>query len=106
MNNAARHAGEDSAVTVEVQAADDEVVVSVTDTGVGMSEAERERLFEPFTVGGSRRPGTGLAMMITGQIVDLHGGRILVDTIDAHGTTVFFSLPLGDDSGRERHGRA
>ena len=59
-----------------------------------MTPEERASLFVPFATGGSRRPGTGLGMMITQRIVELHGGRVLVDSIARRGTTVYLVLPL------------
>ncbi|MBW3084282.1 Adaptive-response sensory-kinase SasA [Austwickia sp. TVS 96-490-7B] len=93
VNNAARHAGPDVTITVEVTEADGQIVVAVSDDGSGMSAKDRETLFTPFAVGSSHRPGTGLGMMITESIVTEHGGRVLVDTVDGHGTTFFLTLP-------------
>lgn len=93
VNNAARHAGEGVSILVRVTESDETVTISVSDDGTGMPPQDRALLFTPFATGGSRRPGTGLGMMITQRIVELHGGRILVDTISRKGTTVFLTLP-------------
>ncbi len=72
---------------------------SMRDTGVGMSAAERERLFKPFTQADpstSRRyGGTGLGLAISWQIVRLMGGHIEVDSIPGSGSTFSFDARLG-----------
>lgn len=93
INNAARHAGEGVTITVSVLDGEETVTLAVSDDGGGMTQEERAALFVPFATGGSRRPGTGLGMMITQRIVELHGGRVLVDTIARRGTTVYLVLP-------------
>lgn len=93
VNNAARHAGEGVSILVRVADSEETVSVSVSDDGTGMSEADRALLFTPFATGGSRRPGTGLGMMVTQRIAELHGGRVLVDTISRRGTTIYLTLP-------------
>ena len=93
VNNAARHAGEGVSILVRVTESEETVTVSVSDDGTGMPPQDRALLFTPFATGGSRRPGTGLGMMITQRIVELHGGKVLVDTISRKGTTVFLTLP-------------
>jgi len=93
VNNAVRHA-QSEYVEVRVTAGDASVLVAVSDNGSGMSEQDRARLFAPFDTGSSPRPGTGLGMAITQRIVDLHDGRIFVDTTAGRGTTIFLSLPL------------
>lgn len=98
INNALRHAGADALVTVRVIEGEGEAIISVVDDGRGMDSAERTQLFEPLKVGGSERPGTGLGMSITEDIVDLHGGRILVDTAARRGTVIYVTLPLREES--------
>jgi GAF domain-containing protein/CheY-like chemotaxis protein len=70
------------------------VEMSVADTGVGMSDAVRRRIFEPFfSTKGPRGTGLGLAMVY--GIVSRHGGEILVDTAEGVGSTFTIRLPVG-----------
>ena len=70
---------------------------SVRDTGVGMTPAQLARVFEPFEQAEAstarHRGGTGLGLAITRRIVELHGGRIEVDSTLGAGTTFRFDLP-------------
>jgi signal transduction histidine kinase len=74
------------------------VEVSVSDTGRGMDEADRQRLFQPFTQGRNitegvaGHKGTGLGLYIVRSIIDQHGGRIEVRSVPGQGTTIRFSL--------------
>lgn len=94
VTNACRHGGDDALVRVAASVAEDSGVIAVSDDGAGISDADRATLFEPFSVGSSQRPGTGLGMMITERIIAQHGGRLLVDTVEGHGTTIFFTIPI------------
>lgn len=75
-----------------------EVVISVTDTGIGIAPQDLQRIFEPFTqlAGASGRPqgGTGLGLTISKEFVELHGGRMWVTSQVGVGSTFSFSLPL------------
>jgi len=76
-----------------------EVVLEVTDSGVGMSEAQRRRLFEPFATAG-KAEGTGLGMGIVLRVVQAHEGRIEVASEPGAGTRVSVVLPAAGPSGR------
>jgi signal transduction histidine kinase len=84
-------------VRVAARAADGEVLVSVTDTGVGIDPADQARVFEPFTqaedplAAGPR--GTGLGLPICRQIVEHHGGRLWLESAVGAGSTFTFALP-------------
>lgn len=95
LTNGGRHTTHGGHVIVRVLDNETAVAVSVTDDGAGMSREERARLFERFMTGGAGGEGTGLGLAISKRIVELHGGRILVDTRLRHGTTVMFTLPKG-----------
>ena len=70
------------------------VEVRVADTGVGMSDSVRRRIFEPFF--STKGPGgTGLGLAMVYGIVSRHGGEILVDTAEGAGSTFTIRLPVG-----------
>ncbi|HEX6115290.1 MAG TPA: ATP-binding protein, partial [Geminicoccaceae bacterium] len=85
-------------VRILVKAEDGSFVVAVTDTGVGIAPEHRERIFEEFqqvdTSSTRRKGGTGLGLAIARRIVELHGGRIWVDSAPGRGSTFAFTLPL------------
>lgn len=71
------------------------VEVDVSDTGPGMTAVELEHVFDRFYRGGAPAdtPGSGLGLAIVKSLVDLHGGRIAVDSAPGHGTTFRVRLP-------------
>ena len=75
------------------------VTISVQDSGVGIPEGTRKKLFEPFTQADSthtrKHGGTGLGLAISKRLVDLMHGEIGFDSIEDTGSTFWFSLPLG-----------
>jgi signal transduction histidine kinase len=97
IQNAIRHTPEDGSVTVAAESAGQSIEVEVADTGAGIPSSERERVFEPFFRGDlSRRGGgSGLGLSICRAIIEIHGGRIWLDSTD-RGTRVRFTLPRAD----------
>src|SRR5438067_6072499 len=87
-------------------APDGEVLISVKDTGIGIAAEDQERIFEEFrqATGGTARSqeGTGLGLALTRRFVELHGGRIWVESEVGQGSTFTFSLPAQtrSDDGR------
>ena len=81
--------------------------LSVADTGSGIPEEIRDKIFEPFVttkgaLGGSQTPGTGLGLSVSYGIVQEHGGTITVDSAIGRGTTMTVRLPIvGADVERE-----
>ena len=79
-------------------ATSDHVVISVSDTGTGIAPADLLRIFEPFTQADSsahrRRGGSGLGLTISKRFVELHGGRMGVESELGVGSTFYFSLPI------------
>jgi len=75
-----------------------QVVIQVRDTGVGISPEHQERIWKAFEqVDGSytrKQQGTGLGLALTRRIVELHGGRIWLESVEGEGSTFFVSLPL------------
>jgi signal transduction histidine kinase len=72
-------------------------MVSVADTGPGIAESDQGRIFEEFQqVGGDgqrSKGGTGLGLAIARRIVELHGGRIWVESRPGSGARFIFTLP-------------
>jgi signal transduction histidine kinase len=75
-----------------------EVQVLVRDSGIGIAPAEQERIFEPFIQGGQSperaQEGTGLGLALARSFVELHGGRIWVESDLGKGSTFGFALPV------------
>jgi len=83
----------DGDVRVRVRRRDGEVEISVEDTGPGMSDEVRQRLFEPFFTTRSANGGMGLGMAIARKIVEQHSGRIEVESRPQQGTCVRLIFP-------------
>jgi signal transduction histidine kinase len=85
-------------VSVSLDAQAGTVCIQVSDTGIGISDAERERLFERFYRSQSaleaQIQGTGLGLYISKAIVEAHGGRIGVESEHGEGTTFVVELPV------------
>jgi signal transduction histidine kinase/CheY-like chemotaxis protein len=85
-------------ITVQVQVGDQQVRISVQDTGPGVPPEDVERIFEPFYQGTSiswqDNKGSGLGLSISKQFVVLHGGRMWVESDVGAGSTFFIELPV------------
>jgi signal transduction histidine kinase len=85
-------------VSIKVVVSDDTFQVSVTDTGMGISEADQKLIFEEFQQadGSATRAkgGTGLGLAIARRIVEMHGGRLRVESRLGEGATFTFTLPV------------
>ena len=85
-------------VAVRVTLPDGMFVVSVADTGPGIREEDRQKIFEEFQQVDSSstktKGGTGLGLAIAKRIVEMHGGRIWVESTVGKGSTFFFSVPV------------
>jgi len=92
---------EQGAITVRCWCADEQVLVSVNDTGMGIAAEDRERIFERFEQGslenGRRPDGAGLGVALSKEFVELHGGHIWVESEAGKGSTFTFTLPLRDE---------
>ncbi len=97
VSNAARFT-EEGGITIHVAQQGQYVVVSVIDTGLGIAPEDAEGIFEPFCQRTSRLPrdksGSGLGLSISKQLVELHGGRIWLESEPGVGTTFSFDVPI------------
>jgi signal transduction histidine kinase len=85
-------------VTINASAQDDSFTVAVRDTGPGIEEADQARIFGEFQQVDSSstraKGGSGLGLSIAKRIVEMHGGRIWVESMPGSGSTFSFSLPI------------
>jgi len=89
---------EEGEVRVEVTASNETFLVSVSDTGPGLSEADQNKIFEDFQQADSSstrgKDGTGLGLSISKRIIEMHGGHIWVESTLGKGLTFWFKLPI------------
>ena len=98
LSNAVKFTPEGGSVDVWTTRVNGEVRVSVADTGPGIAPGDQERIFEEFQqteAGLEQREGTGLGLALSKRLVELHGGRIWVESEPGSGSTFTFSLPIG-----------
>jgi signal transduction histidine kinase len=92
------------AVNVRIPRGRSEIQVDVMDNGIGIAASEQDRVFERFFRGENplilATPGTGLGLSIARQLVEMHGGRISLESrgVEGEGSTFTFTLPLGPAS--------
>lgn len=105
LSNAGRFT-EHGGVEVRAWAQRDEVVIGVADTGPGIAAEDMERLFKPFQQldeSTSRRfGGSGLGLSISRSFVEMHGGKMWLESEIGHGATFYFSLPIGPSAAAEK----
>jgi len=95
VGNAIKFSPEGSKIVVAARMEEDEVTVSVLDTGRGISAEHLPRVFDRYWQSSrTDRQGAGLGLAIAKGIVEAHGGRIWVESSPAEGTTASFTLPL------------
>ena len=96
LTNAVKFTPDGGRVSVRAYRDGDEVAITVTDTGVGVPEADRDRIFESFQQGGrapGTQEGTGLGLTLTRRIVHLHHGRMWLTSTEGQGSTFGFAIP-------------
>jgi signal transduction histidine kinase len=101
LSNAVKFTPEGGSVMVASGRVDGEVQVSVTDTGPGIPLVDQERIFEEFQQtdhGAQQQEGTGLGLALSKRLVELHGGRIWVESEPGHGSRFVFTLPIKEAS--------
>ncbi len=102
LSNAIKFTPEGGRITVAVAELDNEVRLSVADTGIGITAADQEKLFVEFQQVGERpsgeQQGTGLGLALTRRLAELHGGRVWVESEPGAGSRFYIALPLKSQS--------
>ena len=98
LSNALKFTAEGGRIAVGADVADGMAEVSVSDTGIGIAPEHRDAVFEEFRQVGTaakKVEGTGLGLTLSRKFIELHGGRIWVESELGAGSTFRFTLPLG-----------
>jgi signal transduction histidine kinase len=100
LTNAIKYTPDNGSVSVEARRSTSLVEIWVTDTGIGVAKEDQERIFQRFTQIDSSttrsQGGTGLGLAITKELVELHGGRIRVQSQLGKGSSFIFTIPIYD----------
>jgi signal transduction histidine kinase len=97
LSNAVKFTSSGGTVELRAKAEDDWLVVSVRDTGIGISESDRAAIFQEFhqvrSAGGARQEGTGLGLPLSRRLVELHHGTLTVESEPGRGSTFTARFP-------------
>jgi signal transduction histidine kinase len=97
ISNAVKYSPDGGRITVRARRNGEELVCSITDTGIGMTKEDQEQAFAKFFRSARSRdtaiPGAGLGLPISKTIIEGHGGSISLTSAPGEGTTVSFVLP-------------
>jgi signal transduction histidine kinase len=95
ISNAIKFTPSGGSIRLEARFNDGDLLLAVTDTGVGIPVADRERVFEKFERGNpqSREAGAGLGLSLVKSLIELHGGSVDIDSEPGTGTTILCRLP-------------
>ena len=96
MTNAVKFTPQGGSISIKVREENAGITVAVRDNGIGIAREEQSRLFKPYSRVSSdrqRQPGLGLGLALAKQVVELHGGKIWVDSESGSGSTFSFHLP-------------
>jgi len=106
INNAQEAMPDGGALTLRTKGEDGHVKIEIADTGIGITEQIKEKIFEPFVTHGKSK-GTGLGLAITKRVIDEHRGSISVKSEWGKGTTFTIHLPVLsiDDENRSTSSR-
>lgn len=97
LNNAIKYSPDGGQITITIAEEHDKVILSIEDQGLGISQVNLQHLFERFyrvdKARSRQQGGSGLGLAISKEVVELHGGRIWVESIEGEGSIFSFSLP-------------
>ena len=102
MDNAIKFTPEGGHVIVEARVGEDGAKITIKDTGVGISEEEAQKVFQPFTQLENseyeKKVGTGLGLSLVKKFVEMHAGRIWVESEFGKGSKFIFTIPLNSNN--------
>jgi signal transduction histidine kinase len=93
ISNAVKFTPPGGAIRLEAARREDALLLTVTDTGVGIPLTDQARVFEKFERG-VRQPGAGLGLSLVKSLIELHGGTVVIESASGQGTRVTCRLPV------------
>lgn len=98
VSNSIKFTPESGSITIDAFQENNEIIVSVADTGVGMDDDTKNKIFRidqnHTTLGTNNEPGTGLGLVLCKDLADKNGGRLWVKSQPGEGSTFYFTLPI------------
>lgn len=94
LTNAVKYSPENSTITIRSEKENDHIRVSVKDEGVGLTDKQKEFVFKRFYRAANNISGLGLGLFIAAQIIDMHKGKIGVESEEGKGSLFWFRIPL------------
>ena len=98
VSNAAKFTGEGDSITVKIKEEKTQLIIEVIDTSIGIAEEYHEAIFNRFNQvidnNSERNGGSGLGLTITRQIIELHNGKIYVESKPGNGSKFIIILPI------------
>ena len=94
LDNAAKHGGTGKHIEASMRLEDEEIVIRIRDYGPGIPEDELPLVKQKFYKGSSKARGTGIGLAVCDEIVELHGGTLVLQNAQGGGTEVIVRLPV------------
>jgi signal transduction histidine kinase len=96
LSNAHKYSSNGSTIEINCELREDEVIVSVMDQGIGISDEDAKKLFDRYYRVQSNHTisGFGIGLYLSAEIIQRHNGKIWVESNESVGSTFYFSLPL------------
>jgi hypothetical protein len=100
-SNAIKFTPEKGKIAIDIDYGDEDITISVSDSGIGIPPEEQDKLFKPFrqldSDSNRQYQGTGLGLALVRNIIEMHGGQIWVESEAGKGSTFKFTLPRQND---------
>jgi len=96
LSNSLKFTDKNGLITISIEQNNEDVIISVKDTGIGIGKSQMDSIFDKFKQAGrssSQKKGTGLGLTISKELVNMHKGKISVQSVHGKGSTFTVTLP-------------
>ena len=106
LNNAIKFTNENGTIEISTSVKEKKLVLSVKDSGIGISKANQDKLFRIdssySTYGTNNESGSGIGLILCKEFIERHGGKIYIESKEGEGTTISFSLLLANNDAQSK----